>query len=114
MRLKADHKLNTTIYRVIEPRTGEFKEIYSYEINVGDLVYLQSGERVPLDIICLSSSNKDHCFMETSALDGETNLKLVQCPDITSTMYKDQLAQMSGTLECERPNHKLYNFKGVL
>lgn len=46
------------------------------ELLVGDIVRLSCNEVIPADIVLLSSSHeKGLCFLETSNLDGESNLK---------------------------------------
>lgn len=114
MRLRQDHKLNTLPYSIVEQDTGEIVDVMSYELKVGDLVYLREGDQIPMDLLCLASSDKGVCYMETSALDGETNLKPISTPDYTSKMSTQELSQLKGTIECESPNHKLYNFRGVI
>lgn len=46
------------------------------DVRVGDVVTIHNRESVPADIAMLSCSNpKGMCFVMTSNLDGETNLK---------------------------------------
>uniref|UniRef100_A0AAY4DFK1 Phospholipid-transporting ATPase n=1 Tax=Denticeps clupeoides TaxID=299321 RepID=A0AAY4DFK1_9TELE len=53
------------------------------------------------------------CYIETSNLDGETNLKIRQGLQITSEMKDiDSLMRLSGRMECESPNRHLYEFVG--
>lgn len=54
-------------------------------------------------------------FIETSNLDGETNLKIRQGVPATARLLETKdLYALSGTLECEPPNRHLYEFNGVL
>ena len=52
------------------------------------------------------------CYIETSNLDGETNLKirsaLQQTCDLDSGI---KLAEVNGLIECELPNREIYDFK---
>lgn len=54
-------------------------------------------------------------FIETSNLDGETNLKIRQgVPATAKFLETKDLISFNGTLECEPPNRHLYEFNGVL
>lgn len=54
-------------------------------------------------------------FIETSNLDGETNLKIRQAvPATAHLMETKNLLDFNGTVECEPPNRHLYEFNGVL
>jgi P-type E1-E2 ATPase len=45
-------------------------------IQTGDILYLEKGEKAPVDAFILSTSIEDGtCFVDTAELDGETNLK---------------------------------------
>lgn len=49
----------------------EWKDLF-----VGDIIWVEGEEYFPADLIILSSSNKDgSCYIMTSPLDGEKNLK---------------------------------------
>jgi phospholipid-transporting ATPase len=79
-RLRADIKVNNKKYTVIEPNSGSKQVCLAYKIRVGDLVYVETGDRIPVDMAVLaSSSSTGVVFMETSPLDGETNLKPIRC-----------------------------------
>uniref|UniRef100_A0A8C0XY28 Phospholipid-transporting ATPase n=1 Tax=Castor canadensis TaxID=51338 RepID=A0A8C0XY28_CASCN len=53
------------------------------------------------------------CYIETSNLDGETNLKIRQGLPATSDIKDiDSLVRISGKIECESPNRHLYDFVG--
>uniref|UniRef100_A0A672N1U2 Phospholipid-transporting ATPase n=1 Tax=Sinocyclocheilus grahami TaxID=75366 RepID=A0A672N1U2_SINGR len=67
-----------------------------------------------IPIASLSSSMKIRmCYIETSNLDGETNLKIRQGLQITAEIKDiDSLMRLSGRMECESPNRHLYEFVG--
>uniref|UniRef100_A0A8C9YH98 Phospholipid-transporting ATPase n=1 Tax=Sander lucioperca TaxID=283035 RepID=A0A8C9YH98_SANLU len=53
------------------------------------------------------------CYIETSNLDGETNLKIRQGLQMTADIKDiDSLMRLSGRMECESPNRHLYEFVG--
>ncbi|KAM6361016.1 phospholipid-transporting ATPase IA isoform 3-T3 [Alca torda] len=53
------------------------------------------------------------CYIETSNLDGETNLKIRQGLPLTSDIKDiESLMRLSGRIECESPNRHLYDFVG--
>jgi phospholipid-transporting ATPase len=83
---------------------------------VGDIVRVEGGEAFPADIILLSSSEPEGlCYIETSNLDGETNLKIKQALGETAGMITPQdVAHLEGYIECELPNNSLYTFDGTL
>uniref|UniRef100_A0A4W4HGY5 Phospholipid-transporting ATPase n=1 Tax=Electrophorus electricus TaxID=8005 RepID=A0A4W4HGY5_ELEEL len=68
-------------------------------------------------VLCLRrwipSSNEPQgmCYIETSNLDGETNLKIRQGLQITAEIKDiESLMRLSGRMECESPNRHLYEF----
>lgn len=66
-------------------------------------------------ILLSSSEPQGMSFIETSNLDGETNLKIRQGVPATARLLETrELLSLIGTLECEPPNRHLYEFTGVL
>jgi len=58
------------------------------EIYAGDLILVRNREMVPADIVLLASGNENgSVYIETSSIDGETNLKLRNCPNISLSGY---------------------------
>uniref|UniRef100_A0A673HKJ8 Phospholipid-transporting ATPase n=1 Tax=Sinocyclocheilus rhinocerous TaxID=307959 RepID=A0A673HKJ8_9TELE len=82
-------------------------EIVHWEKVLQQMVFL-------IPIASLSSSLKIRmCYIETSNLDGETNLKIRQGLQITTDIKDiDSLMRLSGRMECESPNRHLYEFVG--
>ena len=53
------------------------------------------------------------CYIETSNLDGETNLKIRKALSETSKLLThEELLELGGAVECELPNRHLYDFVG--
>lgn len=110
----SDAELNTRQANVL---TGtSFTKKAWQDIRVGDLVRLESDEHFPADLILLSSSEPDGlAYIETSNLDGETNLKIKQAHLATSHLTTPQLASsVRGQLRSEQPNNSLYTYEGTM
>uniref|UniRef100_A0A8C3LDD2 Phospholipid-transporting ATPase n=1 Tax=Chrysolophus pictus TaxID=9089 RepID=A0A8C3LDD2_CHRPC len=85
-----------------------------FKVDVGDIVIIKGKEYIPADTVLLSSSEPQAmCYIETSNLDGETNLKIRQGLPLTSEIKDiESLMRLSGRIECESPNRHLYDFVG--
>uniref|UniRef100_A0A665WIJ4 Phospholipid-transporting ATPase n=1 Tax=Echeneis naucrates TaxID=173247 RepID=A0A665WIJ4_ECHNA len=60
-----------------------------------------------------NSEPQGMCYIETSNLDGETNLKIRQGLQMTAEIKDiDSLMRLTGRMECESPNRHLYEFVG--
>ncbi|TGJ79357.1 hypothetical protein E0Z10_g9404 [Xylaria hypoxylon] len=87
------------------------------DIRVGDIVRLERNERVPADIVLLHANGVNSvAYIDTMALDGETNLKSKQPSTLIATRCDttSKLKTLSGELVCEDPNADLYNFEGSI
>ncbi|KAM4710413.1 phospholipid-transporting ATPase IA [Discoglossus pictus] len=113
-RHKADNYVNKKKTQVL--RNGAWEIVHWEKVTVGEIVKVTNGEHLPADLISLSSSEPQAmCYIETSNLDGETNLKIRQGLSITSEMKDmETLTSLSGRIECENPNRHLYDFNGNL
>lgn len=85
------------------------------DVQVGDIIMINSDEWIPADIILLAAEHENsEAFVETMALDGETNLKLkyphTEVSKICTTAAN--LKQAASLFTVENPNSDLYNFKG--
>ena len=80
-------------------------------IKVGQVVRILQDELIPADLVLLKSSEAHGlCYLETAAIDGETNLKLRQALTATETIDKfDGIA-----ISCAAPNNEIYNFQGSI
>jgi magnesium-transporting ATPase (P-type) len=74
-------------------RTAEvkiaFQKVRRMDIRQGQFVLLKNRNMVPADIVLLASSN-DHggAYIETSSIDGETNLKLRNSPRLPPSVLQ--------------------------
>ncbi|XP_026991103.2 probable phospholipid-transporting ATPase IA isoform X4 [Tachysurus fulvidraco] len=111
-RHKADSVVNKKETQVL--RNGAWEIVHWEKVVVGDIVKVNGKDYVPADTILLSSSEpQGMCYIETSNLDGETNLKIRQGLQVTSEIKDiDSLMRFSGRMECESPNRHLYEFVG--
>ena len=83
---------------------------------MGDIVRLESDDFIPADVVLVSSSEPEGlCYIETSNLDGETNLKIKQASPLTAQLTSPPLVtSLRGALRSEQPNNSLYTYEGTL
>jgi len=59
-----------------------FKKVNRKDVYAGDIILVRNHDMIPADLIVLGSSGeKGVCYIETSSIDGETNLKLRMMPN---------------------------------
>lgn len=95
---------------------GAFDNTKWRDLKVGDIVKVEKDQFFPADLILLSSSYDEAlCYVETTNLDGETNLKLKQALEVTSNLHDDlSFENFKALIRCEDPNASLYSFVGSL
>ncbi|KAI8580635.1 hypothetical protein K450DRAFT_236545 [Umbelopsis ramanniana AG] len=94
---------------------GQFIERRWREVQVGDICRIEGSEFFPADLILLSSSEPEGlCYIETSNLDGEVNLKIKQAlPETAKYTSPQHISQLGGVVKSEQPNNRLYNYDGT-
>lgn len=116
LRHNADRQVNKKSVRVL--RDGKFKKIQSKNIRVGDIVEVERDCQFPCDMILLySSAESDTCHIQTANLDGETNLKIRYIPQKFPRFFDGSpidFANLKGVVSCEKPNTRLYEFRGKI
>ncbi|XP_010554248.1 PREDICTED: phospholipid-transporting ATPase 10-like [Tarenaya hassleriana] len=113
-RKKQDIEVNNRKVKV-HGGNGIFRQEEWRNLRVGDIVKVQKDEFFPADLLLLSSSYEDAiCYVETMNLDGETNLKVKQGLEATSsTLHGDSdFRDFKAVVRCEDPNANLYAFVG--
>lgn len=95
---------------------GNFEDAKWMDLRVGDVVKVEKDNFFPADLLLLSSSYDDPiCYVETTNLDGEANLKLKQAIEATSRFNTDSTFEsFRGIIRCEDSNADLYSFVGSL
>lgn len=94
----------------------------SKDIQCGDIVEVERDSQFPCDMVLLhSTAESETCHIQTANLDGETNLKIRHIPNkfprINENSVEDELARISsfkGVISCEKPNTRLYEFRGKI
>lgn len=114
-RKKQDIEVNNRRVKVHKV-DGVFEYTAWKNLRVGNIVKVEKDEFFPADLLLLSSSYEDAvCYVETMNLDGETNLKLKQGLEVTSSLHEDlNFKKFKATVKCEDPNANLYSFVGSL
>ncbi|KAK6350040.1 hypothetical protein TWF696_006289 [Orbilia brochopaga] len=94
----------------------EWVEIIWEDVQVGDVVKLERNDMLPADILLLQAESETGiAYVETSALDGETNLKGKQAlPNVSEHFYKKFGQAKDELATVEDPNTDLYNFEGKI
>ncbi|CAI2181192.1 19540_t:CDS:2 [Funneliformis geosporum] len=97
-------------------RLGVWRKTKWRNLKVGDLVSVKAQEWIPADLLLLHSKGEEGtCYIETAALDGETNLKQRQALKETNSVTSlEALAAFQATVNTENPNQDLYNFDGSI
>jgi len=85
---------------------------------VGDILFIEEETIFPADVILLGSSNRGVCFIQTSSLDGEKNLKKRNAAKDFELSFdresnRDACA-FKARCSCDSPNAELYEFNGNL
>ncbi|KAF9356541.1 hypothetical protein BGX26_005143 [Mortierella sp. AD094] len=99
------------------PNLAVFQKIKWKDLSVGDIVRVDQNDWVPADLVLLHSAGPEGgCYVETAALDGETNLKQRQSLRVTNDIINtpEDIASLKGCAHTEHPNQDLYNFEGYM
>ncbi|KAI9099801.1 hypothetical protein DFS34DRAFT_507698 [Phlyctochytrium arcticum] len=114
-RHRQDAELNARNVKCLNT-SGEFSMKKWRAVQVGDILRIENSEFFPADLILLSSSEPDAlCYIETSNLDGETNLKIRQgLPETADTLTPEAVSRLRGHIVSEQPNNSLYTYEGGL
>jgi len=130
-RHQSDLEENNRLTEVLDHASGEFKVVPWWEVKVGDLVRVTTGEdgctaMLPCDLVLMASSNVDGtAFLETANLDGETNLKLRESLELLqkeltrlemvegneqAVPQMETIRKLQCKIHCHPPDMMLYEF----
>ena len=72
-----DKVLNNKMYKRLDCHSGIVRDVKAQDIRVGDIIQVNSNERMPADVICLFTTDKaQNAYIRTDQLDGETDWKV--------------------------------------
>lgn len=113
-RFRNDKRINSSLVEVLHG--DSWTNITWSKLVVGNLVRIKSNEYFPADLVLLSTSNDEGiCYIETSNLDGESNLKTRRALEQTWKYGNaNEASKFTGEIHCEHPNDSLYSFTGNL
>jgi magnesium-transporting ATPase (P-type) len=114
-RHQEDQRMNTSITHRLNA-DGTVKDILWTDVRVGDAIVIRDDENFPADLICLRSALPDNvCFIRTTNLDGETNLKIRKPLDVKGLQLEStaDVTSLDISLQAEMPNKNLHKFKGA-
>lgn len=135
-RFQRDRKLNMFAYSMLVRQGNDdatIVRVASQDIRVGDVLMLETNERVPADCVLLravtaeedvtesvdglmdgKAEGGDTLFIRTDQLDGETDWKLRRAVTGTQTLPQDSdVLYSGGQLEAEAPKKEIYDFVGT-
>ncbi|XP_052879031.1 phospholipid-transporting ATPase 2 isoform X2 [Gossypium arboreum] len=112
-RYLSDKKANEKLVWVV--RQGIRKQIQAQDIHVGNIVWLRENDEVPCDLVLIGTSDPQGlCYVETAALDGETDLKTRVIPSACMGIDFELLHKIKGVIECPNPDKDITRFDANL
>lgn len=115
-RHRSDVETNATPTRKLEGKN--WLAVKWSELKVGDVVRIDKGEFFPADLVLLASSDSGGvCYLMTSSLDGEKNLKPRLAPEETQRLLGSEVqgggvAGVLGKVSTSGPSAELSDFSG--
>lgn len=108
-RYLSDKKANEKEVWVV--RKGIRKHIQAQDICVGNIVWLRENDEVPCDLVLIGTSDPQGlCYVETAALDGETDLKTRVVASACMGIDSELLHKIKGVIECPVPDKDIRRF----
>jgi phospholipid-translocating ATPase len=112
-RFLSDKKANEKEVWVV--KQGVKKHIKAQDIRVGNIVWLRENDEVPCDLVLIGTSEQQGlCYVETAALDGETDLKTRMIPHACVGIDLELLHKIKGVIECPKPDRDIRRFDANL
>ncbi|EEA07554.1 phospholipid-translocating P-type ATPase, flippase family protein [Cryptosporidium muris RN66] len=109
-----DKECNNKKYKIIT--SSGVKEVKSCKIEVGNIIEVNTNDRIPADILFLRTNDPTGTvFVRTDQLDGETDWKVKRALGITQHFENiDNIFQLNGMVHIEAPKKDIYTFNGTI
>ncbi|XP_060198236.1 phospholipid-transporting ATPase 2 isoform X2 [Lycium barbarum] len=108
-RYLSDKKANEKEVWVV--RKGIRKHVQAQDVCVGNIVWLRENDEVPCDLVLIGTSDPQGlCYVETAALDGETDLKTRVVASACMGIDSELLHKIKGVIECPTPDKDIRRF----
>ena len=130
-RYRNDVKANNTKVKIYKNK--KFRNIEWSKVKIGNLVKVKKDENFPADMLVIFSSNKEgNFYLQTSNIDGETNLKERDALGYTQKLfmnkkfkkthdnlnnlfkYENDNNNLNCVIEVEQPNKNIYEINGSI
>ncbi|KAM7264635.1 hypothetical protein ACFE04_002318 [Oxalis oulophora] len=96
-------------------KSGLLDKVEAQDIHVRNIVWLRENDEVPCDLVLIGTSDPlGLCYIETAALDGETDLKTRSIPSTCMGIPFDLLYKIKGVIECPKPDKDIRRFDANL
>ncbi|XP_042867985.1 phospholipid-transporting ATPase VA-like isoform X1 [Penaeus japonicus] len=114
-RWHSDNRVNNATCRVYNRDQGRYVKTKWKHVKVGDIIHLSCNETIPADMVVLNSSDEyGMCFIESSNLDGESNLKQRQAVKGLGMDERFEVSKFDYMMEIGAPSTKIYHFTGTI
>ena len=127
-RHKSDREVNNRVAPVLRADGTEAPTLWK-DIRVGDVVVVFNRGEVPADVVVLQTSEpRSVCYVETSNIDGETNLKMKEAVAAAAALLGGATGPgmhdhapaaalaggLTGDAVYDLPNDRIHSFTGKL
>lgn len=114
---KEDYKVNHSDYCAWNG--ARFETVKCQVLLVGTIIMINEGQSFPADVVVLGTSNDRIFFLDTSKINGETDLMSKKAVSETHGLIKSLdkdyvLTKLAGVVNFEQPNNEFNRFKGKL
>lgn len=114
-RYKTDNMVNNQTCEKFDFEAGKFRDQKWKHLLPGDLIRIHIGEFIPADCLILNTTEEGQiCYLQTSNLDGESNLKQFQAVSGLVGKQLNYEKNFTGQIDINLPTAEITNILGKL